>query len=117
MNKTIVIDGELDISIPGFNNDKAVLRIDLEKCIVKRLTTGEEINFSTDANGYVDRNIEFVPSEDVMSDEEYMVTKVNPEDPRTWTCACPDFRHRRSGMPMTCKHIGYAHVGIYTQIT
>jgi len=105
-------DGVVTISINGFNHGKPLFLLDTNRNILVHVSSDTEIKYGSDADGYCDRNIAMVPSQ-TDDDKEYMVTKVNPLDPRTWTCSCPDFIYRRRELNQTCKHIGYAYSGTY----
>lgn len=97
-----------DIKVPGFRYGEPILRVSMIDFTVTRLSTGEEINFATDADGYCNRpGFVMVPSE-TDAKKEYMVSKIDPSDPRTWLCTCPDFVNRRAHQNRSCKHIGYA---------
>lgn len=106
------VNGDVvNIVVPGMNNNRPVLEIDFHKATVTNLVNKETLSFIQAYPGYAERlsHIAWVPSETKPMD--YMVTKVNPEDPRTWTCNCPWFVNRAFEMGETCKHVGYEHTG------
>ena len=112
------INGEiLEVGLIGINNNRPFLRIEFDKAMVTNLISGEKLSIIDAFPGYRERMgaIEMVPSESD-PDKEYMITKVDKSDPRTWTCSCPDFIFRRFEMRQTCKHVGYAETGEYTRL-
>lgn len=110
------IDDEVfDLYFEDLNNNRPVLRVDLHKAEVKNLVDGSTLSFINAYEGYRDRNFEIVPSES-NDEDEYLVTKVVPEDPRTWTCSCKDWMKRRNSWQETCKHIGFVVTGEYKKL-